>query len=217
MGDVILLGASGLAREVIASHQTENRYIGILDDDQALHGGSVGGLPVLGPIETAHGLSTGFLVCIGSGAGRRAIVRRLALLGIGADRYSSHLDRRASVGRGCRIGAGSILLAGAVITADARVGAHVVLMPNTVITHDDVVGDYATLAAGAVLGGGVSLGEACYLGMNAAVHPGRSIGAEAVIGMGATVLGDVPAHDTWAGVPARPLRHSEQKTVRPLS
>jgi acetyltransferase-like isoleucine patch superfamily enzyme len=41
--------------------------------------------------------------------------------------------------------------------------------------------------------------------MNAAVFPGVRIGAGAVIGMSAAVLRNVPAGETWAGVPAREL------------
>jgi acetyltransferase-like isoleucine patch superfamily enzyme len=42
--------------------------------------------------------------------------------------------------------------------------------------------------------------------MNAAVLPGVRVGKRAVVGMCAAVLADVPDNETWAGVPARPLR-----------
>ena len=57
------------------------------------------------------------------------------------------------------------------------------------------------------LGGGVRLGEASTVGMNASVRPGVRIGRGATVGMGAAVLADVPDGETWAGVPAKPLRH----------
>jgi acetyltransferase-like isoleucine patch superfamily enzyme len=71
--------------------------------------------------------------------------------------------------------------------------------------------DFATLTAGVSLAGSVQVGEAAYLGMNAAVRQGLTIGAGAVIGMGAAVLADVPAGETWVGVPARPLRVAHQE------
>ena len=34
----------------------------------------------------------------------------------------------------------------------------------------------------------------------------RELGADATVGMGSVVLDDVPAGETWVGVPARPIR-----------
>ena len=119
----------------------------------------------------------------------------------------AYAPTRAAIGRGIELGAGAIVLAGVAITAAAEIGCHVVAMPNAVVTHDDVLEDYVTLTAGVALGGGVRLGEASTVGMNASVRPGVRIGRGATVGMGAAVLADVPDGETWAGVPAKPLRH----------
>ncbi|MCX6502868.1 MAG: NeuD/PglB/VioB family sugar acetyltransferase [Microbacterium sp.] len=198
---VLLVGASGLAREVLAAGITG--VIGFLDDDPQLHGEDVGGVPVLGPVAEAATRTGQVLVCVGPSGARRDVVRRLDDLGMDSGRYATFVARSARVGVTSDIGAGSILLDGVVVTADVRVGWHVVVMPNSVITHDDVVADYATLTSGVALAGGVQVGEAAYLGMNAAVRQGVSIGAGATVGMGAVVLSDIPAEETWAGVPAR--------------
>ena len=200
---VLLIGASGLAREVIAAGMAG--VTGILDDDPALLGTAVGGVLVLGPVDSAAGRSEQLLVCIGPSASRREVVRRLRKIGVDDERFAIFAARSARIGTTSEVGAGSILLDGAVLTADARLGRHVVVMPNCVITHDDDIEDFVTLAAGVALGGSVHVGEAAYLGMNASVHPGVAIGDEATIGMGAVVLTDVPARETWAGVPAKHL------------
>jgi sugar O-acyltransferase (sialic acid O-acetyltransferase NeuD family) len=217
MQRTILIGASGLVREVIASQQREGRYVGILDDDVATHGTTVAGVPVLGGLSLAGARNESLLICVGSGIARRSIVRRLALFGAGPDRYATHIADQATVGAGSRIGAGTILLAGVVVTADVVVGSHVVIMPNVVITHDDVVDDYATLAACVALGGSVHIGEAAYIGMNASVLPGLSVGVDATIGMGAAVLTPVPDGETWVGVPAHPVHHSYPRSARTTS
>ncbi len=200
---VLLVGASGLAREVIAAGMAG--VVGILDDDRSLVGTRVGGVPVLGTVDAAAERSEHLLVCIGDGAARRAVVGRLRDAGVGEDRFARFIAPSVRVGDSSSVGAGSILLDGVVVTADARIGRHVVIMPACVITHDDVIEDCATLASGVVLGGGVRVGEAAYLGMHVGVRQRGVVGADAVVGMGAVVLDEVPAAQTWAGVPARPL------------
>lgn len=200
---LLLLGASGLAREVLAAGIAG--VTGILDDDPARHGGELAGVPVLGGLDLAAQRDEQLLVCVGPSAARRTIVRRLAEAGVGDDRYGVFVARSARVGATSEVGPGGILLDSVVVTADARIGRHVVVMPNCTITHDDVLEDFSTLAAGVALGGTVRIREAAYVGMNASVRQGLTVGADATVGMGAAVLADVPNEQTWAGVPARPL------------
>lgn len=200
---LLLVGASGLAREVLAAGITG--VVGILDDKPGLLGDRIGGVEVVGTIDDAASRDEQLLVCVGPSAGRRAVVRRLAGLGVTDDRFATYVARSARIGSTSDVAAGSILLDGVVVTADALVGHHVVVMPNCIITHDCVLDDFATLAAGVALGGSVQVGEAAYVGMNAGVRQGVTIGGGATVGMGAIVLADVPDDQTWAGVPARQL------------
>jgi sugar O-acyltransferase (sialic acid O-acetyltransferase NeuD family) len=203
---LLLLAASGLAREVAAAAQREYGVVGILDDNPELQGDYVGGIPVLGGIELAAQRQEALLVCVGSGAARRRMVWRLRDLGVTDDRYATVIDDSVRVPQGCTIDRGSILLANTVLTTNVTIGSHVVVMPNVTLTHDNVLEDYATLTSGVSLGGSVIVGEASYLGMNASVRQNVWVGAGSVVGMGAVLLTDVPAGETWVGVPARVQR-----------
>lgn len=205
MRDLILIAASGLAREVMAMRQSQFRVVGVLDDDPTLHGTDIGGVPVLGGVELAAQLPGSFLVCVGAGSGRRRIVERLAESGIGDERFATLVDDFAAIADNSLIGAGTVILTGTVLTADVIVGRHVVIMPNCTLTHDDIVDDFATLAAGVSVGGVVHIGAEAYLGMNASIRQRTSVGAGATVGMGAVVLEDVPSEQVWAGVPAKEL------------
>lgn len=204
---VLLVGASGLAREVLAAGMPG--VVGVLDDNVALQGTELSGVSIVGGVAAAADRAERLLICIGPGAGRRRVARQLARLGVRDGRYTSFVAPSARLGLTSTIGAGSIVLDGVVVTADAALGRHVVVMPNCTITHDDVLADFATLAAGAALAGGVHLGEAAYIGMNVSVRQGLRVGSDATIGMGAVVLEDVPAGQTWAGVPARRIGASK--------
>jgi len=207
---LLLVGASGLAREVIAAGIAG--VTGILDDNHQLHGTEIAGVPVVGAIRDAADRTEQLLVCIGPSLSRRAVVCRLRSAGVAEARFATFVARSARVGTSSTVAPGSILLDGVVVTADATIGRHVVIMPNCTITHDDAIDDFATFAAGVALGGSVHVGQAAYLGMNASVRQGVSIGMRATVGMGAVVLEDVPREQTWAGVPARPLRTAVQSS-----
>jgi len=204
---LLLLAASGLAREVLAVCEALGReVVGVLDDDPTRSGTDLDGVTVLGGLErvTDHP-DAEVVLCAGKGAARRAMAGRLCELGIPTERFARIVDPSVRIPSRCTVGPGTILLANTVLTADVTVGAHVVCMPHVTLTHDDVLEDFATLAAGVTLGGTVRVGEAAYLGMNSSVREGRSVGSGAVLGMGATLVHDQPPRSTWAGTPARPL------------
>ena len=212
MEKTLLIGASGLAREVLATIREGNTHVvfGVLDDGWADMADEFDGVPVLGPSERAIDyVDVKLLVCVGSGAARERIVARLTEHGIGAANYTTVVDPSVRNRSASTVGHGSILLANVAITTSVAVGNHVVIMPNVTLTHDDVVEDFATIAAGAVLGGGVHIGRGAYIGMNASVRQHVVVGAASTLGMSAALLNNLPAGETWIGVPAR------QKTSAP--
>jgi sugar O-acyltransferase (sialic acid O-acetyltransferase NeuD family) len=200
---LILVAASGLAREALAAARAAGCYdvIGFVDDDSARHGELIGGVKVLGGLDVVRDTpDVAVVICAGNGAVREAIAVRL---GIEAARYATLVHPAVTVPEGCSLGPGSIVLAGCVFTADVGVGRHVVLMPHVTLTHDDIVADYATLCASVTLGGFVHVGERAYLGMSSSVRERVRIGADAIVGMGGVVLNDVVPGTRVVGVPAR--------------
>lgn len=208
MTEFLLVGASGLAREVrnVLRILDDSTVIGVLDDLPELWGSTLDDVTVLGGLEqVARHPRAQLVLCVGKGSARARILDRLTGLGVPATNYATVVHPGVEVPTGCEVGAGSVLLAGVVVTAAVRIGRHVVVMPNTTLTHDDVVEDFATLSAGVALGGAVHVGRFAHIGMNASVRERVSIGAGAILGMGAVLLTELPAGETWIGVPAAPL------------
>ncbi len=204
---LLLVAASGLAREVLSVCEATGReVVGILDDSPAKAGAQLGSTTVLGPLERVRDHPDAqLLLCAGKGSVRRDLASRLAALGVGDGRYATVVDPSVRVPSSCSVGVGTILLGGVVLTADVRVGRHVVCMPHVTLTHDDDLADYVTLTTGVSLGGGVTVGEAAYIGMNASVREQRTVGAGCVLGMGAVLIADQPPGTVFAGVPARAI------------
>jgi len=220
MTALVIIGAGGFARETAqAVHAAgEFKLLGHLDDNAALHGTEVDGVPVLGGGDLVHDLSDArVVICVGNPrdyAARARLVRRLALP---ADRYATVIHPTAAVSATSEVGPGSVLLAHCVLTAAVRVGAHVAVMPQVVLTHDDVVEDFATLASGVRLGGGARLERGAYVGSGALVRESTTVGAWSLVGMGSAVLGDVPPGEVWVGSPARRLRAADAPALDELA
>jgi len=206
----MLIAAGGLAREVMEAVvvMEQFRVAALLDDDPTRQGQNIHGMPVAGPVEAAFdNPDTRLVVCAGSGKARSMIVASLTALGVDPDRYATIRHPSVTVPGSCNVGAGTILLANVVLTADVTLGRHVVAMPHAVFTHDDRAADYTTVCTGVSLGGDVRLGRASYLGMNSCVREHCAVGDNAVLGMGSVLLHDLPPDQTWVGVPARPINH----------
>jgi sugar O-acyltransferase (sialic acid O-acetyltransferase NeuD family) len=215
-GDLVVVGAGGFGRETVDAVRAMNasgaswRMLGHLDDNPSLADQQVNGIPVLGGLRELDNLPDAFVV-VTTGRPDNYTSRPgiIAAIDLPAERYATIVHPSAAVSASSQIGPGCVLLACVVLTSGVRIGAHVRIMPHVTLTHDDIVGDFATLASGVRLGGGVRVGQCAYVGAGALVREDRTVGAGALVGMGAVVTVDVPAHEVWAGVPARRLRGAD--------
>lgn len=225
ISDLILVAASGLAREVIevVAAAQSHHIIGIVDDDPDLCGRDYGGVPVLGGLKEIDRFPRALLlVCTGSGPTRRIICQRLAAQGVGSSRFATVIHPSVQVPNSCAIGAGSVLLAQVALTTDVHIGSHVVVMPNVTLTHDNVIADFATICAGVSLAGMVTVAAGAYIGTNASVREQVRVGIDSVLGIGAVLLSDLPDREVWAGVPAgelprKPVNLSVTRQLRETS
>jgi sugar O-acyltransferase (sialic acid O-acetyltransferase NeuD family) len=207
---LVLLGAGGLAREVMATVDAINRespswhVTAVLDDREEFHGKQVNGVTVLAGTEAAREMDDAFFVaCVASPRNvqvRECLVDRLHL---DEDRFATIVHPSATVIWERGPSPGCVVMAQVVTTTAVSIGKHVVMMPHVVLTHDDSVDDFSTFGAGVCLAGDVRVGRSSYLGAGALVREGLVVGDRALVGMGSVVLCDVPPGQVWSGVPAR--------------
>jgi len=140
------------------------------------------------------------VVAIGDNRRRQALTARLAAQG---ESFATIVHPAASVSPRAVLGAGCMVLAGAVINAATHVGEGVIVNTLASLDHHNTVGDFCHVAPGSHTGGNVTLAEGAFVGIGASILPQRTVGAWATVGAGATVIHDVPAHATVVGTPAR--------------
>lgn len=111
--------------------------------------------------------------------------------------HTSHVAKNAFVG------AGSIVMPGAIITASAVVGDSTIINTASVVEHDCIVGNAVHIAPRTVLAGSVSVGDFTMIGVGSCVKPKINIGINTIIGAGSVVVKDIPDHAKAYGNPAK--------------
>lgn len=202
MKDVIIIGAGGHAK-VIADIVgcRGDRLLGFLDDGACKN--EVAGYPVMGKIESyVNYPQAEFVIGIGNAAARRRIAGELE----GVRWYTAIHPAAVVSSMDVTVGAGTVVMANAVIGPGAVIGAHCIVNTAAVVEHDNRIGDFAHISVGAKLAGTVSVGEETWVGIGAAVSNNVSICGGCMIGAGAVVVKAITEPGTYVGVPARRIK-----------
>jgi UDP-perosamine 4-acetyltransferase len=108
----------------------------------------------------------------------------------------------AYVARTARIGAGTFVAAGAVISDNTCIGRGCIINTGVVVDHDCQVEDGCHLATGARVAGGVNIASWCLIGAGATVIQGLRIASGTILGAGSVLLDDTLQGQTLVGHPA---------------
>jgi len=198
-----ILGGGGHAKVAVATAEAAGIAVAaVYDDDVAKIGSHLIGHKIVGAVSSTtwwlEADAVG-LIAIGSNHVRQQMAAEYPA------RWQSLVHPTAWIHPSVKIGAGTLVCAGAIIQPDAIIGAHCIVNTGAVIEHDCQIGDFAHLGPTSCLAGAVSVGEGVLLGAGAVVMPAIQIGAWSVVGAGAAVAADVADRVTVAGVPARPI------------
>ena len=111
------------------------------------------------------------------------------------------------LGDDVKIGLGSIICAGAIITTNVVIGNHAHLNLHTTIGHDCRIGNYFTTAPGAKVSGNCEIKDCVYIGTNASIKEKVNICSSSTIGLNAGVIKHITEPGTYIGTPAKKLNN----------
>ena len=206
---IVIVGACGFGKEVAWLAKECGRVVsGFLDDDADLHGSEIFGLPVLGGIDTVSNYKeSDFIVAIGSPAVRSKLVGRVVTQ-LPSVNWASLVHPSVSLDPSVKVGAGSLITAGCVLTVDIVIGEHCIVNINSTVGHDCVFSDFVTVAPLVAVSGNVTLRSCVEVGTGASIRQGVTIEEGAMLGMGAVLTKNQPANSVFVGSPAKELRRN---------
>lgn len=105
----------------------------------------------------------------------------------------------AHVSRHATIGAGTIVMHGAIVNAGARVGANCIINTCALLEHDATVEDHCHISTGAILNGDVYVGARSFVGSGSIIKEGVSLGNSCLVGMGLSVRHNQADHARFVG------------------
>lgn len=105
----------------------------------------------------------------------------------------------AYVSRHASLGAGTIVMHGAIVNAGAKIGNNCIINSRALIEHEATVEDHCHISTGAILNGDVSIGAGSFVGSGGVIKEGISIGRGCLVGMGLSVLHNQANHTRYVG------------------
>ena len=208
---MIIIGAKGFAKEVLEILHQNNQLEGLAFYDDVNHDLPdllYNQFPILKNEKQVkehfqkHG--NDFTIGIGGPLMRKKLKEKFEILGGELKSTVSQYSDRGNYG--LRIGAGSNILSGAILSNDVSIGLANIIYYNTIITHDVITGDYVEISPGAKLLGRSLIGDFSSIGCNAVILPDVKVGRNVIIGAGAVVNKDVPDNCVAVGIPAKIIK-----------
>jgi sugar O-acyltransferase (sialic acid O-acetyltransferase NeuD family) len=195
---VLILGGGSAAVQILdlLARLPGKVPVGILDDDDLLHGGLVMGVKVLGKIESAFDfwkerLCDSMVVALGFQLEKReALFSQLSEKGVV---FSNFIDPTADIHLGVKMGRGNVVLAHSYFGPCVEIGNNNFFSSFTCLEHHTQVGSHCLFGPSVSTSGYVSIGNKVRLGTHVGIEPQVHVGDGAHIASGSILTHDVPA------------------------
>lgn len=216
MKGVVILG--GMGNGTVIAHAIKDAqnctasdlYVAGFCNDRMI-GETIEGFPVLGGLDAVKVLLKKDYYFINTIYRIDGNPQRIALfknLNIPPERMAVFVHPKAYVAPGVILHPGCVIMPNAAVSPGAEIGSGCLVMVNATIGHNTILNAYCHCAAQSCISSCVTLEEGVHVGLNATVGDGLHLGKCSTLAMGSVLTHNLPAHEIWAGNPARFLRRT---------
>lgn len=195
---VIVGGGEGAVQILDALAKIPGQHaVAIVDDNATLHGRSVAGVPVVGPVDATHvkqmiqqNQADGVVISVSTSIPfRQRIFDEWSAAGIP---FANVVHPSAQVGINAAIGAGNVILAFCQIGPCATVGNNNFLSAYCSIEHHSTLGNHCSFGPGVITSSRANIGDRARFGTGIFIEPHITVGHDSVVGSGCILWSDVP-------------------------
>ena len=143
------------------------------------------------------------IIAIGDSLTREKIVKKLP----SDTKYFTYIHPSVQIySTDVKIGEGSIICGGSILTTNIVIGKHSHLNLLTTVGHDNIIRDYFTTAPGSKISGNCNIGKHVYFGTNSSVREKITICDDVIVGMNAGVVKNITEPGVYVGTPAKKIK-----------
>jgi sugar O-acyltransferase (sialic acid O-acetyltransferase NeuD family) len=201
--ELIVIGAGGHSRSCIDTIEQEGKYkIGGLVGLNQEVGSRQFGYEVLSADSGLNELANQFefaLVALGQIHSPELRIRLYEQSIAAGFIFPSIIAPSAYVSPHAKVGAGTIVMHGAILNAGVVVGNNCIINTRALIEHDSKVSDHCHISTGAILNGETSIGQGSFIGSGSVIKEGVSVGAGSLVGMGLALRHNLDGRSKYLG------------------
>ena len=201
--ELIVIGAGGHSRSCIDAIEQEGKYkIGGLVGLSQEVGSSLFGYEVLSTDSGLSELANQFdFALVGLGQIHSPELRiHLYDQSIAAGFIlPSIIAPSAYVSPYAKVGAGTIVMQGAILNTGVVVGDNCIINSRALLEHDSRVSDHCHISTGAIINGDTFIGAGSFIGSGSVIKEGVSVGVGSVVGMGVALRHNLDAGSKYLG------------------
>ncbi|WP_339003299.1 acetyltransferase [Fusobacterium polymorphum] len=213
MKKIVIIGASGFAREVawlieeINSYKLEWEILGFVDDNLKNLPEYINGYKVLGDISYINQLSdeTFFIIGIGNSKIREQIAKK-----IGNRKFAILIHPNIKISSTNHIEEGTIICSGSILTVNINIKKHCIINLDCTIGHSAILEEYITVLPSTNISGNVNIKRCTTLGTGVKIIQGITIGENVMIGAGAVIIRDIEDNCTVVGNPGKIIKKGDK-------
>ena len=208
MRDIVIIGSGGVGKEVawiieqINEVEPTYKIVGFIDDDKTKLNTEIIGYKVIGDLNYLKEINYqgNVIIAIANYEVKKSIVEKLKELKV---QFPIIIHPNLKIHKSAKIGEGSILYGGSIISPDVKIGKHVIVSPRCGIGHDSIIQDYVSLLWNVSISGNDFIEEGVLFGSGSTIIQGKRVEKGSVIGAGAVVVKDIDETGVYKGIPAR--------------